>query len=158
MEEEKPRKMSAAEFWIRLAVFVALALVAPFTFLAVSYGIFDPKDTQGVSLSGWGIFGLIVCGIVVVSILRQAKRGLSYGNMFRQCIDGYSALIPLIILIIAIDAVKANIAKLETFLIFLAICEAVAIPVNPLRKWAEQHNIEIAENFLMKCIKRAIGR
>ena len=78
--------------------------------------------------------------------------------MFRQCIDGYSALIPLIILIIAIDAVKANIGKLETFLIFLAICEAVAIPVNPLRKWAEQHNIEIAENFLMKCIKRAIGR
>lgn len=156
--EEEVRKMSMAEFWIRFVAFFLLAVVAPFTFLAISYGIFDNKEGESVSLSGWGILGLAICAIVIISILSQAKKGLPYGNMFRQCIEGYSKIIPLVIFIVIIHAVKANIDKLETFLIFLAICESVAIPINPIQKWAQQNNIEIAENFLMKCIRRAIGK
>ena len=157
MDESGVRKMGKAEFWIRLLVFIGLAIVAPLTFLGVSYGLFDAKD-ESVSLSGWGILGFGIAAIVLISIINQTKKGLRYGSMARQCLDGYLALIPLIVFILILHSVKQNIDKLETFLIFLAMCEAVAIPINPMRKWAEQNNIEIAENFLMKCIRRGIGK
>lgn len=158
VDEDAPKMMSKTEFWVRFGIFIALAVIAPFTYLAIAYGLFNVKTEESVSMSGWGILGLIVAGVIVVGILRQIIKGLTYGNMFRQCVEGYALLVPLVVFIIILDSVKGNIEKLEMFLIFLAICEGIAIPVNPIRKWAEQNNIQLAENLLMKGIRRALGK
>lgn len=143
MEEEKTniKKMGAVQFWIRLAVWLVLSVAAPFTFVGIKYGLFaDSAATTKVS--GWGIVAFTVLGITLVGVIRSARKGLHYASMGAQVIDGITVLIPLAVLIIVIDLVKKNIDAFEEFLIFTIICEAVAVPVNPMRRWGFEHNVE----------------
>ena len=154
--EEEPRKMSKKEFWIRFALWLVFALAVPFAYICIEYGIFAPATSK--SLSGWGVLAIIFACIVAVSVIREAKRGLPYDSMIRQCIEGYSALIWLLGFILIIHRVKANMDDFERFLIITLASEVIAVPINPMRKWGMQHNIERTGNFLVKTIKKAIGK
>ena len=155
MEEEK--KMSTKEFWIRFGIWISFALLIPVAFIFVAFGIFKEGDT-GTKLSGWGVIGVIFACTMVTIVISDAKKGLTYGNMVRQCIDGYSVLVWLIGFIFLIDKIKNNAQQFEHFLIVVLISEAIAVPINPLRKWAEEHNIERGENFWKRTIRRALGK
>ena len=155
--EEEEKKMSAKEFWIRFGIWLAFAFLVPVIYIFIAFGIFKNVDT-GTKLSGWGVIGVIFTCTMLTIVISDAKKGLTYGNMFRQCVDGYSVLIWLIGFIFLIDKIKNNAQQFENFLIVVLISEAIAVPINPLRKWAEEHNIERGENFWRRTIRRALGK
>lgn len=161
-ELHPPKKMTTGEFWIRFSLWTLFAVVVPIGFIAWRFGLFKPTDntvqTTSLKLSGWGIIGVIIIGIFILAIIRQAKKGLPYGSMLCQCIDGYSLLIPLLLAVLVIDGVKDNIDKFEQILIVTLVSEAVGIPINPMRRWAMEHNIERSSNILTKIIKEAIKK
>lgn len=157
-ETDGYRKMSTAEFWIRFSIWVLLALVAPLVYIAVAYGMFTTSKGGDTCLTGWGTVAIMFTCIMLMVIVSQAKKGMRYGSMARQCIDGYTVLIPIFCLIVLLEAIKGNIESFERFLIVMIICEAIAIPVNPMRKWAEQNHIERAEGFITRTLKKAFGK
>ena len=152
------RKMSVAEFWIRFAVWIILALAVPIGYLAFAYGLFTTSKGGDTCLTGWGTLAIVFSCVMLLVIVNQTKKGLRWGSMARQCIDGVMALLPLLCAIMLLDSVKGNIESFERFLIVTLVCEAVAVPVNPLRKWAEQNNVEHVEGFLVRTIRKAIGK
>lgn len=158
MEEQEERKISNKEFWIRFGIWITLAVIVPFVYIGFEYGILTGEGSTSTRLSGWGIIGVIFLCIMVTIVVSEAKRGLPYGNMFRQCIDGYSVLVWLLGFIMLIDKVKNNAESFEHFLIVVFVCECVAVPINPLRKWAEQNNIERGQNIFVRAMKKALGK
>lgn len=161
-ELHPPKKMSAGEFWTRFAFWTLFSVMVPIGFIAWRFGLFKLTDntaqTASLKLSGWGIIGVIIVGLFILAIIRQAKKGLAYGSMLCQCIDGYSLLIPLLLAILLIDGIKDNIDKFEQILIVTLVSEAIGIPINPMRRWAMEHNIERSSNILTKIIKEAIKK
>ena len=163
-EEEKTeegssiRKMSKTEFWTRLALWVVLALVVPIVYLAIAYGLFTCKSGSSVQLSGWGVLAVVFAAAMLIVVVMQARATLPRGTFARQCIDGALALIPLLCAILVIHAAKANMDGFEKFLIVTFICEALAVPANPLPHWGLQNHIELSENFIVSAIKKGLGK
>lgn len=153
-EEQTVRKMSKKEFWIRFGVWVTLAVIVPIVYVAIAYGLFSPNSSSGVRLSGWGVIAIIFVFIILTFVIQTAKAGLSYGNIFRQCIEGYTILMWLLAAIILIHNARNSLESFERFLIITFVCEALAVPANPLRKWAEEHNIESMTQIIAGAIKR----
>ena len=156
--DEQPRKMSKAEFWIRFGIWISLAAIAPFVYLAVAYGLFSASGGSGKSLSGWGVVAVVFVSIVILYIVNQTKNSLPRGNFMRQCIGGFMGLIPLFAAILIIHSVKNVMDEFERFLIIVLVCEAIAVPVNPLPKWAAENNIKLAESTLFNAFSRALGK
>ena len=150
------RKMSKKEFWIRLGIWIVFAVVAPIGFLAWRYGLFTASDGVRVSLNGWGILAVIIIGFFLLYVIKEAKRGMPEGSMFVQCLNGYGLLIPLVLCVLILEAIKSNIGYLEQVLIVLIVCEAIAIPINPMPKWAVQNNLDRGGKFLSSAIKKAL--
>lgn len=146
--------MSKAQFWIRFAIWVSLAVVVPFVYIAVEFGLFT--ETTGKSLSGWGLVAIVFASIMMLVILGQTKNSMPKGSMFRQCIGGFMALIPLLAVILFIERMKSSMDAFERFLIVVLACEAVAVPINPLPKWAQEHNIELFSGTLTDAISKAL--
>ena len=149
-------KHEKAVFRLRLALWVAFAAVAPIVFIAIRFGVFTHKDA-GYRLTGWGVIALIVLSVVMYSMIKEAMIGLPRGSMLRQCVSGYVKLVPLILITLMLDAIKENIDSMEQTFVFITISEAIAIPINPLPKWADQHGINLMENTLFNAFKRAIS-
>lgn len=160
MEEEaktSESKMSKKQFWIRFSIWFALAVAVPFSYIAVEYGLFGTKE-QHTTLSGWGVVALIFVAIMLISIFRQTMKGLPYGSMARQCITGYTALIPLFFAILLIHSIKNSMESFERFLIIVLVCEAIAVPINPLQRWAMENHIDLAKRSLTDVLKSVFGK
>ncbi len=160
-EEQGPKKMSTKQFWIRFAIWTVIAVLTPIGFLFYRYDMFvkvHTTESDSYSITGWGIFACIIVAIFLLYVVREAKKGLPYGSMFSQCIDGYSLLIPMVIVILILDSIKDSIAAFEQVMIVLTVCEAVAVPINPMRRWAWEHNIEMKGHFLTDVISKALSK
>jgi len=154
--ESEPKRMTKKEFWIRFAVWFAVAVAAPFSYVCFRFGLFTQTEATS-KISGWGIIAFTFLGFMLIKIVRSARKGLCYGSMAAQCIDGYTLLIPLICFILVLELIKRNIESFEEFLIVTALCEAVAIPINPMRRWAYEHNTEAFTEIVAKGIKKGLG-
>lgn len=159
--EKDEKKMSLRQFWIRLSIWITFAILIPIGFLFYRYDLFvrvHTEEADGYQITGWGIFACILFSLFILYIIREAKKGMPYGSMFSQCVDGYSALIPVLIMIFILNGIKDNIDAFEQVMIVLLISEAIAVPINPLRRWAWEHNIEVTGSFLGSVIKKAINK
>ena len=148
--------MTKKEFWIRFAIWISFFLVAPFVYISVEFGIFSEQTSR--SLSGWGIiavFFLMICGIILLNMVRKSMRK---GTMWRQCFDGAFALLPILCIIFALETIKNNVSDFQKFLIFLVVCEAIAVPINPFPKWDMQHGMDEKENWLIGLYKKTFGK
>lgn len=152
------RKMSKTEFWTRLALWVVLALVVPIVYLAIAYGLFTCKSGSSVQLSGWGVLAIVFASVMLIVVVMQARATLPKGTFARQCIDGALSLIPLLCAILVIHAVRNNLDGFERFLIVTFVCEALAVPANPLPHWGLQNHIEMSEGFIVSAIKKGLGK
>lgn len=158
---ENKNKMSGKQFWIRFVIWIAVAILAPIGFMFYKYDMIVKTHTEasdGYSMTGWGVLGCIIVTVFLLYVIHEAKKGLSYGSMLSQCIDGYALLIPGVVLIFLLDAIKDNIAAFEQVLIAFVICEAIAVPINPMRRWAFEHNIEMKGHFFTDIISKAIKK
>lgn len=161
MEEEKngsllpvdDKTMTKKEFWIRFPIWFALAVAAPVAYILVKYDIF--VSTNDKKLSGWGIIAVLFTFAMVMGILSSAKKGLRRGTMMRQCLDGFTLLLPILAVILILQYLKTRIADFEAFLVFMILCEAVAIPVNPIPKWAAQNDGMTLMEIITKAIRKS---
>lgn len=149
MEEQQQATMSRKEFFIRLGVWSAFAVIIPIIFIAVRYGLFSDS---GTSLSGWGITAVVIACAFFMYIMKSAKKGLPEGSMLRQCIDGFAALIPVLGLLLLLHSIKNTVDCFEQVLVVVLLCEAVAVPVNPMPKWAAQHKEEKVDGFIKRLV------
>lgn len=145
--ENEKKKMSLKEYIIRLLIWATVLLVPPLIYLEVNYGLFTNKT--GLALSGWGVVGVTFGVIMLLYVLNQIKSGFDNGSMFRQCVEGYIRLLPMIAIIVIIHYVKTAMDKMEGFLVIVALCQIVAVPINPNPKWAEQNGTKT----IMDCLK-----
>lgn len=147
MEETEKKKMSLKEYLIRLAIWIVVLLVPPIVYLEVNYGLFTNKE--GLALSGWGVVAVAFGAIMLIYVLNQIKDGFEKGSMLRQCVEGYIRLLPMLAVIVIVHYAKASIGKLEGFLVVVALCQVIAVPINPNPKWAEQNG----SKTITECLK-----
>ena len=158
---EEKEKMSRRQFWVRFAIWVILSLIVPFAFIAVKYGLFSPTDTleqTQYKMSGWGVCALVVVGIILMTMMGSAIKCLPKYSMASQCMSGYLKLMPLLLLIFGLDAIKNSVGSFIEVLIVVFVTQCVAIPVNPFPRWAHENNVELAENVVSKSIKKAFRK
>lgn len=142
-------------FWARFIAWIAFMVVAPVVFICVRYHVFTSQDLN-FRLTGWGIIALIIVAISVASILKEVVSCLPRGSMIRQCIVGYIKISPILFIALIIGAIKDYAEAFEQTLVFVFVCEAIAIPLNPLPKWAQDHGISLVEHTLFSAFKRAL--
>jgi hypothetical protein len=147
--------MSKKEFIIRLSAFIILGCIAPFLFIAFRYDLF--KKVNEMSLSGWGLIAVVIVFFFARYVLKMIKMGMPY-SMFTQCISGaLKVILPLLCLYFCVDAIRTSIDLFQQALVFTIICEALAIPVNPLPKWVQQAQITKANTFFGKILEVVKG-
>ena len=135
--------MGKKEFWLRFSLWFIFAALIPVCFLFFKYGLFS--QNSGTKLTGWGVFAIFVIAIVLIVLIKDVVKGLPPHSMLKQCIKGFLGLLPLLMVILLLHAVKNTIAEFEEFLIVLFVCEAVAVPINPFPKWAVQNKIDFGK-------------
>jgi hypothetical protein len=151
--EDNKNKMGRKQFILRLSLWVIVAAIVPVCFLFFKYGFVSHGEAR---LTGWGVFAIIVTGLILIGMVREVLKGLPYGSMMRQCITGVLKLIPLFCVIMLLDAVKNSVQQLEEFLIVLLICEAVAVPINPIPRWAAENSIDMQKKAVSEIARNAI--
>ena len=136
--------MTKEEKRIFITRFIAFALfgaILPFTFIAWRYEIFRAKP---MSLTGWGFIAIIIVAFFVLYVARALKKCFPH-TMMAQCIGGFcKVILPLGILLLMVDGIKDNIDAFIQALTITIVCEAIAIPINPLPKYIWEHNIEMS--------------
>lgn len=153
--EKKEKLIKLGVFWGRLIGWVVLAIIAPIAYVAVEYGLFKPEGTR--TLSGWGLIGIIIAFAMVLVMLKMVVAGLPKGHMARQCVTGFIPIIVLIAVLFALKSLENSLKDLEHLVVFLAIVEGIAVPLNPLPKWAFDNNIELFTGKATEALKNALG-
>lgn len=139
--------MSKKQLIIRLILFTLLACVLPFVFIAWRYQIFKVSK---VSFTGWGLLGFIIVLVFTLYIARAMNK-IKKWSMFKQCFLGaLKILVPLIACYVFLTSIKTSIDLFLQVLIVVVICEAIAIPINPLPKWQFDNNIDLLDSIINK--------
>ena len=148
-EEEKKEKKSFTE-WVQehpKTVFVSRAIawslfagILPFIFIAWRYGIF--RSTGAIALNGWGIIGLVILAVFLITLFNYLRRGMKY-SFAKQCVVGFAKIIvPLVLVMLVVEGIKNNIGLFQQALACTIACELVAIPINPFPEWLEKQKKE----------------
>ena len=130
-----PRSKERRVFAARLAAWFAFACAAPVGFIAWRYDLF--ATVSKVNFGGWGLVAIAIIAAFALSVVKYVKQGLKGWSMTKQVLSGIAkVLVPLLALYFALAAIRDS---LDAFLQALGVTiasEAVAIPLNPLPKWA----------------------
>lgn len=123
-------------FWIRFVLWAFAACILPFCFIAFRFELFS--KISKISVSGWGIFAILIVVVFIFSILRYLKKGLKGRyNFWIQCINGVLKItLPLLAFFMLINSMKDNLDYFLQALGCVILCETIAVPLNPLPKWA----------------------
>lgn len=152
--------MDKKSFWIRFAIFFAVAFITPMAYLTVKYHLFEPSDNKEVKVGFWGIvvIGILLCA--VATLVKFYIEGMkTKWSIAKQIIEGFVKLIlPLCFMLFILIWLEGNISLLKEALYVIIPCEAVGICVNPLPKWAFDNNVEgigdIAESIFKRVNKK----
>lgn len=148
--------MDKKEFWVRFAIFFSVAFLAPMIYLTVRYHLFQPTTSTSVNIGFWGVvvIGILCCSIAVLVkfYLEGMKTKWSWA---KQIIEGFVKLIlPLCFTLFVVIWLGDNITHIKEALYIIIPCEALAIIVNPLPKWAFDNNVEGVGNIAESIFKR----
>lgn len=148
--------MDKKEFWIRFAIFFAVAFLTPMIYLTIRYNLFQSTTSTSVNVGFWGVIviGILFCAIAVLVkfYLEGMKTKWSWA---KQIIEGFVKLIlPLCFTLFVVIWLGDNITHIKEALYVIIPCEALAIIVNPLPKWAFDNNIDGIGNIAESVFKR----
>lgn len=127
-------------FTIRFVFWAIFSAGLPFAFIAWRYGIF--KAASKMQLSGWGMIGILLLAVFIITLIKYAYKGLKPGFL-KQCLTGLvSVILPLVVLYALISSIESDIALFKQALGCVILCEMIGIPLNPLPGWLEKRRIE----------------
>lgn len=152
-------------FLLRLFLFVLFSLVIPISYVCFEFNIFNQVSKISSSINIFGILVILISIFFVFYIVKTIDSIKKY-SMFFQVIKGiFKVLLPMIaiffvfnyisnnILSTIITNAKQSIALIKNFtkaLILCIVCEAIAIPLNPIPKWKYENEIDFFENIFNK--------
>lgn len=141
------KKHPKAVFWLRFFLFTICALVLPILFVGYRFELFHKASK--ISISGAGVIVIVIVAVFVATIIKYVKNVIKVKNVFiSQCISGVcKIIIPLLAALALIENIKDNLDIFLQSLGMVIICEAFAIPLNPLPTWAaeQQKDIKVEE-------------
>jgi hypothetical protein len=138
-------------FWIRLVSFILIGFILPFGCLVYRFHLF--QKIEKINIGAWGVLAVIFVAIFFLVMLKMIKKGLPYSFPV-QCINGLmKCIIPLIVIIAVLYVLQDYTSELLDVLIIITLCEVIAIPLNPLPKWANDNKKEQEETKFKKFAK-----
>ena len=152
VEEKKKNKVSQwiedhpkAFFWIRFASWFVFACALPFSFVAWRFDLF--KAVSKIQFGGWGIIAIVIVAVFAFTIIKYVKLAFSGKySLIAQILDGFCKIVlPLLLCLIVLYSVRDNVILMIQVLGCVTICETVAIPLNPLPKWAYEKQKDVRD-------------
>ena len=152
-EEEQPTNWEKFEkfvethpktiFWIRFVFWTLFACMLPFLFIVFRFNLFH--TISKMKFGGWGIIAIIIVAFFTIAILKYIKVALnSKYSMTAQLLNGFcKVIIPLLTFFLIVQAMHSDIDLLLQVMGVVIICEAIAIPINPLPKWAYEKQKDV---------------
>lgn len=153
-EEEKKNKLMAwiekhpkAFFWIRLGLWLTFAGLIPFTFIALRFKLF--QKISKLQFGGWGVIAIIILALVAFTVIKYIK--LAFSNRYSliaQILTGFcKIIIPLLAFWAILISTRDNTMVMIKVMGVVIVSEAIAIPLNPLPKWAYemQKDVRVSE-------------
>lgn len=148
--------MSKKEFWIRLAIFLAVAFAVPMVYLIIRYNLFSVNVSSNRVIGFWGVvvIGILACSLMV--LVKFYLEGMKCKwSWTKQILEGFIKLIvPLVVLLVVFVWLGDNVVQIKEALYVTIPCEAVAVCVNPLPKWAFDNNVEGIGDIAESVFKR----
>lgn len=139
--EEHPKTV----FWTRFVSWACFACVFPLIFLMWRFKIF--QKVAKIHIGGVGLIVIIIIAVFAFTIIKYIKLALKARHtLLGQFLDGFcKIIIPLLTALIILYNVRDDIDALIQALSCVTICEAIAIPLNPLPKWAYEMQKNVKE-------------
>ena len=123
-------------FFSRLVLWFICAAGLPFAFIAWRFDLFT--RVSAIQISGWGIVGIVIVALVILSAIKYIKIAMNAKyTLLGQILGGFcKVILPLIVFLLILKGLRDNIDMMIQVTGCVILCEAVAIPINPLPKWA----------------------
>jgi hypothetical protein len=128
MKKKHPKTV----FTLRLIGFVLVGIIGPLIIIYSQYQMFSPQVPNSVKVHGWGIIAAIILFSGIYYVITSLAQAFSnYG--VRQIMSGVGkVIIPLVIAYLLAGTIAFNIDKIRIILLGILICQAIAIPLNPI--------------------------
>lgn len=148
MEEETSKGLSErSKFWLRFALWATFACILPVGFIVWRYDLFT--EVSSIQFGAWGVIAVIIVAAFAYTVFKYVKQGMAKWSMTKQVIMGIAkVMVPLLLLYFALDAIRDSIDLFMQALAIAIVSEAVAIPLNPMPKWAYEQSKGATEDAL----------
>lgn len=134
-------------FWSRFVVWAVFACALPFSFIVWRFNLFH--KISKIQIGGWGIIAIVILAVFAFTIIRYIKLAFSGRySLVGQVLGGFcKVIIPLIAAIAILYSVRESVDLMLQVLGCVTLCEFIALPLNPLPKWAyeAQKNVRVEE-------------
>lgn len=148
-------------FWIRLVLWLCASCVIPISTFAIKFGLFKKDasitDSLGnvitppsISLNGWGIVSCIIIGYTINAVCKELIAAYPKYSLAKQWLTGFTkTVLPLIVAFYICMFLNEVLTHVMFCLGTIAVCQFVAIPLNPLPKWRyEKSGVEDYSSML----------
>lgn len=132
-------------FWTRFCSWTMFACVLPFLFIVWRFKLFG--KISSIQIGGWGIIAILIVAIFIFTVIRYIKLAFkgTY-SLLGQILTGVcKVLLPLIAMMAILYGLRNSIDLMLQALGCVIACETIAIPLNPLPKWAHDMQKEVRE-------------
>lgn len=173
--EEKARILSPKAkkiiiFWSRMVGWVMMSCIIPIVTFSVKFGLFNKTtvkydslgnviESSSTSLNGWGLVACALIGFTISSVIKEVIAAYPGYSLTKQWLTGFrKTVLPLAIGFFVCLFVNGIIQHIMFCLGTIAVCQFIAIPLNPLPKWRyEKAGVEeysSALSYLTEAVKR----
>lgn len=146
VDTEKEELKAKKVFIARVILFCIFGCILPFVFIAWRFQIFS--NGGGVSLTGWGVIGILIVFFFILYCLKILKNSIPFSMTYQILSGVIKVILPLILLLLLVNALEDSIRQFKQALIIVIGCEAIAIVVNPFPKYMHDKGIEKTENLM----------
>ena len=139
--EEHPKTV----FWARFVAWFMFSCALPFSFIVWRFKLF--QKISKIQVGGWGVVAILIVAVFVFTVIRYVKMVLSAKySLTAQILGGFCKIVlPLLAALIMLYCIKEEVDAAIQVLGCVTICELVAIPLNPLPKWAYEAQKDVRE-------------
>ena len=132
-------------FWTRFILWSLFACALPFGFIVWRFNLF--QKIAKVQIGGWGIVAIVLVALFAITIIRYIRMAINAKHtLIGQILGGFvKIIIPLLVALAILYSVRDNVNLMIQVLGCVTICEAIAIPLNPLPKWAYEAQKDVRE-------------
>lgn len=126
---------------------LSFSCIIPIVTFSVKFGLFktNPVVTDSLGnvvsdgsakLNGWGIIACLIVFLTVSSIIKEVIAAYPGYSLTKQWLTGFTKVVfPLIIAFVLCLFIKNTMQQLTFCLGTVAVCQFIAIPLNPLPGW-----------------------